>query len=331
MIKRRSLLLAATSMAVASTLPMRGVTAHTALRPTGRVLFGYPPGAVGSLLGVGLTDILASVSGLSYALVNAEGHNTRLACEKVRTAPADGATILHAQSTSICLLPNIYRHLGYDPIRDFTPLGVMGQFTFSLTVGPLVPLTVTNLQQFFDWIEHNPDIRDIGFSIYGSQSYLAVLTLAQEHSASVTPLAYMGSLMMIKDIAAGRIAAGFTAAGNGDEALWENGTLRSIGVTSGTRLSYWPEIMTLHEQGVTGMDLNAWYGWFVSSATPSGTVQQWRDTVRAMQASPRYSELHTRLLLTQPKVSVEEMPEFMAQETRHFSEYVKRLRLKPLD
>jgi tripartite-type tricarboxylate transporter receptor subunit TctC len=331
MITRRSLLLGAASAALASTLPIRGALAQSGIPSKGQLLFGYPPGAVGSLLGVGLTKVLAGVSGVDYALVNVEGRNTRLACEQVRNAPANGATLLHAQSTAMCLLPNIYRHLGYDPIRDFTPLGVVGEFTFSLTVGPLVPRSVTNLQQYLDWVKQNPDARDIGFSIYGSQGHLAVLTLAQDLSASVEPLAYKGTSMMIKDIAAGRLAAGFTAAGNGDAALWANGTLRSIGVTRGTRLPYWPNIMTLREQGVPDMDLSAWYAWYAPAATPADTVQQWRKTVRAMQASPDFSALHTRLLLTQPKVTVEEIPELITLETRRFNDYVKRLRLRPLD
>lgn len=331
MITRRSLLLAATSMALAPPLPMRSVMAQSGLPPKGRLLFGHPPGAVGSLLGIGLTDILANVSGLKYELLNVEGRNTRLACEEVRNAPADGATLLHAQSTAMCLLPNIYRRLGYDPLRDFTPIGVVGEFSFSLTIGPLVPRSVTTLRQYLDWVLQNPDARDIGFSIYGSQGHLAVLMLAQDLSASVTPLAYRGSAMMIEDIVDGRLGAGFTAAGNGDAALWANGTLRSLGVTSATRMPYWPDVMTLREQGVTDMDLNSWLGWYAPSGTPAGTVQQWRDTLRTVQASPDFSALHRRLLLTQPTSTADEMPELIALETQRFKAYVKRLKVSPQD
>lgn len=331
MIDRRGFLLGATGV-LAGTALMPSLRAEAAGPPkSGRVLFGYPPGALGSLIGRGLTKILADEEGMTYAFSNVEGRNTRLASEQAMVAVPDGATLLQAQSTSMTLLPNVYKHLGYDPIRDFAPLAVFGDFTFSLTVGPMVPRSVSNLRDYVAWVKATPDARDVGFSIYGSQGHLSVLMLSQMLDVAIRPLPYKGTAMMIEDLSDGHIAAGFTAAGNGNADLWTNGTLRSIGVTRGKRLPYWPSIPTLQEQGVEGMDIGGWYGWFAPSRTPSDVVSQWRETLGRIQRSPAYRTLNEQLLITDLNVAPDQISHFMQQDTEHYRRLVSVLGLAMLD
>jgi tripartite-type tricarboxylate transporter receptor subunit TctC len=296
-----------------------------------RMLFGYPPGALGTAVGSKTLELLAAAGGPSYRLENVEGRNTRVAAETVKVAAGDGLTLLQAQSTSMCLLPNVYKTVSFDPLTDFTPLATIGEMTLSLTVGPAVPKTVTNLAQYLDWVSSNPEFSNIGFSIYGSDGHLATLILARTKGLTIKPQPYKGSLMMIKDLLGGQLAAIITAAGNGPPENWANGKLRSLGVTTAERLRYWPNIPSLAEQGVHDMDLSAWYGWFAPSATPASIIAALMEKIAIMQAAPSYTELHKQLLLGQKTLAPEQIRERIRTETARYAQLVEHYQLAKID
>lgn len=331
MLDRRGFLLGASSALAGMSFVPSLYAQSPGLPPSGHVLFGYPPGALGSLIGLGLTDLLRAQEALNYGFANIEGRNTRLASEQARAATPDGATLLQAQSTSMTLLPSVYKHLGHDPFEDFVPLAVFGDFTLSLTVGPMVPRDVSNLRDYVAWVKTVPEARDVGFAIYGSQGHLSVLTLSRELDVAIRPLPYKGTAMMIKDLSDGLIAAGFTAAGNGNAELWANGTLRSIGVTRGRRLPYWPSVPTLQQQGVQGMDISGWYGWFAPAKTPGKVISQWREVLARIQSTPAYHALNERLLITDLAIAPDQIVSYMRHDAARYSQLIKSLGLEMLD
>jgi len=296
-----------------------------------RMLFGYPAGALGTTIGTEALALLASAGGPSYRLENIDGRNTRVAAETAKAAAGDGMTLLQAQSTSMCLLPNVYKTTSFDPLNDFTPLATIGEMTLSLTVGPAVPNSVTNLTQYLDWLSSNPDFSNVGFSIYGSDGHLATLILARTKSVVIRPQPYKGSLMMIKDLVEGNIGAIITAAGNGPSENWSSGKLRSIGVTTAERLSYWPNVPSLAEQGVQAMDLRAWYGWFAPASTPASITGPLIDKIKAMQAMPAYTAMQSRLLLSQKTLDPEQIRERIRKETARYAQLVSTYQMAKID
>lgn len=296
-----------------------------------RLIFGYPPGALGSQLAQGALRVLADTSDLQYVLQNVDARNTRQALEDVKNSMPNGHTLLQAHSTSMCLLPNVYKKLGYDPIQDFTSLGTVGEVALSLTVGPLVPPQVTNLEQFHTWLLKNADLREIGFSIYGSEGHLATLMLGRSLGMSTRPQPYKGSAAMLNDLASGALLAGFTAAGNGKPEWWTSGKLRSLGVTSAKRLSYWPNIPSLQEQGVSDMDMAPWYAWFAPSATPLPILTNLREGVRRMQTAPAFSALQRDLLVMPLELTPEALLERIRQQTARYAALVKTYDIDRLD
>lgn len=327
MIDRRRFLAGSSVLLAASTLGIgRSWAQEAAAR---KVIFGYPAGAVGSDLGNGMTAVLASSGGQRYQLENIEGSNTRKSAEVVKASAPDGMTLLQAQSTTMCLLPNIYKNMSYDPLKDFVPLANIGRMTQSLTLGPMVPESVDTLAKFLAWLDKNPDSRDVGFAIYGSEGHLATLILAKSQNVTVRAQPYRGSKMMIDDLLGGTLAAGFTAAGNGGRKLWSadgkwssTSRLRSIGVTTHERLSYWPSIATLAEQGVQGMDLSPWYGWYAPAGTPAAAADSVRASLLAAQATPAYDELLKRLLLTRANDDPNQMRQRILADTARYAKLV---------
>ncbi|TRX76525.1 Bug family tripartite tricarboxylate transporter substrate binding protein [Pseudomonas mangiferae] len=328
MIDRRAFLRGAGALLIASGLPH--ARADGPAPKKGRLLFGYPSGAMGTQLAQGCLPILAGL-GMDYQLENVDARNTREASERVKNAPPDGTVLLQAQSTSMCLLPNVYRTLGYDPLKDFAPLATLGEFALSLTVGAQVPAHITTLAQYLEWLTDNPDFRDVGFSIYGSQGHLSTLILARAKGVTVRAQPYRGSTMMINDLLNGTLAAGFTAAGNGNTSLWSSGKLRSLGVTTAKRLAYWPTIPTLLEQGVADMDINAWFAWYAPAATPPGVTGALRQALGALQASAAFAALQKQFLLTPLVLTPEQIDQRTREEIARYGQLVAAYDLNKLE
>jgi tripartite-type tricarboxylate transporter receptor subunit TctC len=328
MIDRRRFLAGSSLLLGASTL---GLGRALAAAAPGRVLFGYSAGALGSDLGISLCGLLAANGGPRYQLENVEGSTTRKSAEVVKAAAPDGMTLLQAQSTTMCLLPSIFNKMTFDPLKDFTPLVTTGKMSLSLTLGPLVPGSVQTLAQYLDWLSDNPDARDVGFSVYGSEGHLATLILAQAKGVTVTPRPYKGSKMMLDDMLGKTLAACFTAASNGGNKTWnDNGKgggtarLRSIGITTAQRLSYWPEVPTLAEQGVKDMDLSPWFGWYAPATTPASVADSIRASLLATQNTAAYTALLERLRLSPLNETPEQIRQRIKNDTARYTELVTK-------
>jgi tripartite-type tricarboxylate transporter receptor subunit TctC len=311
--------------AIAST-PLAHASAEHPVTGSKRLIFGYPPGASGSRLAAGCLPLLDA----GYRLENIEGRNTRTASNTVRSALPDGETLLQVISSSLTLFPSVYKNLEFDPLTDFAPVALMGDFPYALAVGPLVPRQVTTVSHYLQWVADNPDARNIGVSIYGSIGHLAVRILARESGAAVRVQPYGSTNAVIQDLSDRNLAAAFLAPGNG---LSVDGStpMRVIGVTSRQRLSYWSQLPSLAEQGINNMDITGWFGWFAPAATPANILQPLRERIAVMQKTPAYAALQQQLLLTPVSQSPAQISARMREEIQVYRSLVDTYRISKMD
>lgn len=288
--------------------------------PAQRLIFGLPPGAVGSKLATGALDILNARAKSAYTLQVIDNRNTLQATETVKTAKPDGSTLLQTQSGSMTLFPSTYRNLQYDPIADFTPLAVMGEYAFTLTLGPAVPASVDNVDRYLAWVEQNPDYRDLGFALYGSQSHLLALMLAREKEVALRAQSYKTASAMLGDLQNQNLAACITMPGN---TLGLGKGCRSVAISSATRLEGWPQVATFSEQGLPNLAMTGWYGWFAPAQLPAATAKSLREEIVAAQATPEFLALLKRLLLTPAPLSPAQIHERMSLELVEYKRLVK--------
>jgi tripartite-type tricarboxylate transporter receptor subunit TctC len=318
MINRRSFLGSASLLAIAAALPRFARANDTA---KGRLVFGIAPGATGNLLAGTTLNILAAQFNTDYRLDIIDARNTLQASETVKLAPADGATLLQTQSSSMVLFPSLYRSLAYDPLKDFTPLALMGDYSFALTVGPVVPTSVTTVDQYLAWVKDNPEFRDIGFSVYGSQSHLISMILARSKEIAIRPQSYKSVPAMLGDLKNQNLAAAITVAGN--TAMANAKGLRPLAVSGRERLPGWPNVPTFAEAGVKDIEIQGWYAWFAPANLPAATARQWQEKLAAVQATADYAALQKTLLLKQVSMSPEQIHERMRNEMAGYAKLVE--------
>lgn len=287
---------------------------------SGRLISGMPAGVVGDRLASGMLGILDDRFDTHYSLEVIESRDTRDASVKVKTAVPDGTTLLQSHSGPLVLFPATYRTLDYDPLDDFTPIALMGDYSFAFAVGPAVPASVTDLNGYLAWVRENPDFRDIGFSIYGSQAHLASLILTRSKEVALRPQPYRTVPSMANDMGNQTLAAGVTMTGN--LALLREKQLRPIAVTAKTRLPAWPDVATFAEQGVPDMDLGGWFGWFAPARMPKGTSEMLAERIAAAQATDAYAALQRQLMLTQVTLPPDQIRERISQEMGTYARIV---------
>lgn len=287
---------------------------------TRRLVFGLPTSAVGAKWAQGVLNIMNNRFNYDYSLEVLESRSTLKATETVKASEPDGRTLLQVQSSSMTLFPSTYSNLKYDPIIDFTPLAVMGEYTFTLTIGPAVPASVHDVNSYIAWIQAQPDYRDLGFALYGSQSHLIALMLAREKEVALRVQSYNNAEAMLGDLQNGTLAACITMAGT---ALSLTKNCRSIAVSSPQRLEVWPDVATFSEQGLKTLTMQGWYGWFAPAHLPNEIAKKLREQIIDIQTVPEYLALQKSLLLTSSFLAPSQILERMNLELNEYKNLVE--------
>lgn len=285
-----------------------------------RLVFGSPSGVVGGKLATGVLEIINKQSNDSYALQVIDTRNTLQATETVKSAVPDGSTLLQVQSGAMTLFPSTYKGLKYNPETDFVPLAIVAEYAFTLTLGPAVPPQVTNIDTYLAWVNENPDYRDLGFALYGSQTHLMALMLAREKEVALRAQSYKTADSMLADLQKQNLAACITIAGN---TVGLGAGVRSIAISSPKRLDALPDVATFSEQGLSQLAMQGWYGWFAPAGTPAATAQALRDQINAAKQTPDYIALEKRLLLTSVQAGPAQIKERISLETSEYRKLVQ--------
>ena len=289
MMNRRHLLTAAACAAWT-----RGAWAQT---EPGKVLFGLPPGGLGGELGTELTQLLAKrYTPVSYEFTYVSGGASMRALEVTKTAANNGRTLLQAQSAQLSLVPLAQRKAMADPNIDLAPVALIGTYTWCFAVGPAVPAEVKTMADYLRWVGDNPEWRNYGVTLFGSQGHLTGLLMARDKGLSIRAQNYAGTGTMLKDLANQSLAAGFVIIGNGRD-QFASGALRPLAVMGDAR---WPSLQavpTFKELQLPSVDTLGWYGWFAPPALPRALQDELSAAVNNTLTSPEGTALLQRLQL----------------------------------
>ena len=213
---------------------------------------GGPTDIVGRVIGAKMSDLL----GKQFVVENKSGAGGNIGAEAVAKAVPDGYTILMATVSTNAINPGLYKHMPYDAVRDFAPIGRVGVTPTLLLVNPSVP--ATDVKILVALIKANP-----GKYNYGSSGLGSILHLCGEEFKSlaggleITHVPYKGSAPMDTDLMGGQIAMAFDATPTAMP-LAKSGRLRALGAGMAKRVAAMPDLPTLQEQGLPGYECYTW-------------------------------------------------------------------------
>lgn len=188
----------------------------------------------------------------------------------LRAAP-DGYTIL-MNHISMATGPALYRHLGFNPVTDFEPLGIVAESPLALVARPQV--TAGSVTELVRWIAKAPQVKLANGGI-GSASHLCGLLVQSSLRLDMTTVPYRGTAPAVTDLLAGHVDMMCDLTANVLPHV-AAGKLKPVGVTSprplaGTQLAAVP---TLDQFGVRGVQLSIWYGLYAPRGTPAAVLER---------------------------------------------------------
>jgi len=251
-----------------------------------RLLVGVTAGASTDLVARLVADKLQGLLGETVIVDNKPGAGQRIAAAELKKSAPDGRTIMLAGNAVFSILPHIYGdQLGYDPVKDFTPItrGVVFQVGFA--AGP----ATKTMAEFLTWAKAQPGGITFGSPGAGSTSHFAGLMFAKAAKLTMTHAAYRGGAPALNDLMGGHIALVTTAATDLPP-LAKAGKLSIIATAGPQRTPSTPDVPTLREQGITDADAESWAAFFAPAPTPQPILERLSREIIAVLEKPSVAE-----------------------------------------
>lgn len=234
-----------------------------------KIIIGFPAGGPLDAHIRLLTDRLQAALGQSVIIDYKAGAGGTVGAQFVAQAPADGYTLLLANTGTMVINPAIYNQLPYDTLKDFQPIARTAQQPLALIVNNEVP--AKSLREFIDYIRRNPGKVNYGSAGNGGISHLVPEMLKQETKTFMVHIPYRGSAPAFMDLMAGQVQ--FMAESIPQAANYaKQGKLRALAVTSSKRNPALPDVPTVNETGVAKLEVVGFYGVLAPKNTPHDVV-----------------------------------------------------------
>jgi tripartite-type tricarboxylate transporter receptor subunit TctC len=261
--------LAAVTAAPAADYPNRVVT----------LVVPYPPGggvdAMARVLAAKLSDAFKQ----QVIVDNKPGAGGTLGARLVAHAAPDGYTLLLGHTGTISINPSLFAHAGYDPRKDFAPIGLVASMPVALIANPSFP--AKSVAEFIALAKQQPGKLNVGTSSLGTGGYMSAELFKSEAAVDVAIIPYKGSALVINDLLGGHVPVALSvlppALGN-----IQAGKLRAIAVTSKKRFSLLPEMPTFDESGLPGFEAVLHYGLLAPAGTPKEIVDKLSAELRKL-------------------------------------------------
>jgi len=279
---QRRMLITALPLAAAS--PMAAWAQAPAFPSRGlRYIVPVSAGGGSDLVGRTVTERWARLLGQGIVVDNIGGGGGAIACQTTAKAPADGYTLLQGYVATHGTSPATRSKLPYDPIKDFTPVGMIGGTPNVLVVNAALP--VKTVAEFVAYLRANPGRVSYGSAGQGSLTHLTMELFKQATNGFMVHLPYRGIAPAFTDLLGGQTQAMFPGLAAAMPHI-RSGRVRPLAVTGAVRHPLLKDVPTLIEAGFKGFDAIQWYGVVAPAGLPAPVLKTLNDTLNAVITAP---------------------------------------------
>jgi tripartite-type tricarboxylate transporter receptor subunit TctC len=315
---RRAVLRSLACVAAATALAATPGAAQTG-GPT-RIVVAFPPGGPVDLVARAIAEELGKQLGSRVIVENKAGANGAIGAEAVARAEPDGQTLWLTSVGAAAINPSLYAKLPYDMTRDFAPVSLVVNNVEVMVVSPQNP--VTDAAAFIAAAKKDEKLATLASSGTGSIPHLVIEQLADVSKTKLLHVPYKGAAPAITDVMGGQVGAFF-----GDVAGLlghiKGGRLKAIGLAAPKRHALLPDVPTLGELGMPGVDSNNWYGLFAPAKTPAAVVEKLNQAVRQTLATPAVAQKLTATGAEPAATSPQELADLLARDTAKWAGLIR--------
>ena len=295
----------------------------------------YPTKAVKIMVGAnagGGTDIIARMLADKYAealkqpfvVENRPGASNTIAADLTAKAPADGYTLLVATNTGQAIAPHLMK-LGYDPLKQLQPVGLVVVVPNVLVVGSKVP--VNSVKELVAAAKAKPGDFKYASSGVGSTQHIAGEAFDQAAGIKTVHIPYKGSSQAHIDLLSGEVQMMFDTTSSAMQQI-KAGNFKALAVTSPQRSPELPNVPTIAEVGYPAAEMTTWYGLFVTGGTPKPIVDMLHAELKRILTLPDV-QARLRGLGGEPgNVTIEQFTQMNRDEYERFGKLIKSANIK---
>jgi tripartite-type tricarboxylate transporter receptor subunit TctC len=290
-----------------------------------RILIPFPPGGAPDIVARLVGEKLAASLGQRVVADNRPGAGGNIASEAAAQAAPDGYTLYLAAHPPFTLNPLLYSRTGYDAVRDFAPVALLGSQWFVLTVNPALP--ARSIQDFVAYAKARPGQLSYGSSGAGSPHHLGMEFMKLALGLDIVHVPYKGASLAVVDLLNGQIPVAFTSLTIARQ-HFDSGKLVPLAVTSRERAAAMPALPTIAETVVPGFEVTAWFGIVAPAGTPKEIVATLNREITAGMRQPDVRARMDALGLDIRTSTPEEMAAVVAAEVATWKRVVEQAKLK---
>ena len=287
-----------------------------------RVIVNVAPGGVADVtmrvLGARLTETL----GQPFIVENRAGGDGYIGFEAVGRADPDGYTLLYSPGSSVMIAPHIVNRADLDPLKILSPVVPTGRVSLYVMTHPSVPFS--NFKEFMAYAQANPGKLNYGSPGNGTSPHIATEVFNREAHVKLNHVPYKGAGPALKDLMGGVIDLTFDPGVGLPQA--KAGKLRIIAIAGPKRHPDFPDVPTLEENGIRGVDGGPHFGFYTTAGTPRDVMERLnREVIRVMKEPVVYERFRALAVDLAEPMSPEQFASYVRGEYERYSRLIPEL------
>ena len=242
-----------------------------------KIIVPIGPGGSYDLVGRYLADALSKRTGQAFVVENKPGAGTVVGTQAAAQSEPDGYTLVVGGLSNMAFNSALYSKLAYDPLKDFVPVALVYKFGYVMVARKELPQA--SLSDIIAAAKANPGSITVATAGVGTGQHLVAAAFMKAAGIKLLEVPYKGSPPAFTDLLAGRIDLFFDSAAAGLPYV-KSGQARGIAMLSSKRSALAPDMPTMSEAGVPGLDVDSWLGIFVPAKTPPTVIAKLRSEIR---------------------------------------------------
>ncbi len=285
-----------------------------------RIIVPQPPGGGFDAVARVIADPLQKILGQPVVVENRAGAGTLVGTEYAAKAAPDGYTLLLGGTSNMALNLGLYPKLAYDPVKDFTPVGLVVSWPFMLLTRKDLPYKTVN--DIVDAAKAKPGALNFASAGVGSGQHVATAVFAYLAGIELTHVPYAGAQAAYTDLLGGRVDL---FSDNAQTALPQvkGDTVRPIAVTTRKRYAAMPDLPTIAESGLSDIDMETWFGLFAPSGTPAPVLAKLAAAVEQARTNPATVEILNKSGGDMKTIGNDEAKAFVTAEAERWSKLLR--------
>ena len=284
-----------------------------------RLIVGFTPGGGVDINARLMAPELSKIYGQQFIVDNRPGAGTNIANELVAKSPPDGYTLL-VNTAAIAINMTLYRKVNFDAIKDFAPVSIFSQSPNILTIHPSLP--VKNVKDLVALAKSKPGAMNLSSAGSGTTQHLTGELFKLRTGTNIVHIPYKGSAPSLTALLGGEVEMTFANIPAISSHV-KSKRLRALANAGTKRSDQMPEVPTLKESGINGVEVVVWYGVLAPAGTPREIVNSLSGSIAKIARSPDMRK-HLHAQGAEPLGnSPEEFAKLLREEVTRWAEVVK--------